>query len=81
MFQGNRYFDSDLVWFRDDAALIFAPRTAQRNYESLHSIELSGDAESLPRHLAGQFSDRINRGVSWMPDGKTLLYISKPVKP
>lgn len=91
VFRSERYFGESVVWQNDGAGIIFSPRSARFRYETLHQITwsdsfLSGNAPQHddidePEYIDGQFPGRINRGAAWMDDGRTLLYVSKPVTP
>ncbi|WP_077025001.1 PD40 domain-containing protein [Fuerstiella marisgermanici] len=69
---------SGVAWQRHSEAIVFASATPQTKYEQLHMLVAEGETAAT---VPGQFPGRRNLGASWMPDGKTLIYISRPVKP
>lgn len=72
------YFNGDLLSHPRGPTVIVAPKLRKHGAERLYRLRFD-DPEQL-EYLEGQFKDRRNSGVSWMPDGKTLLYLSREMK-
>ncbi len=70
--------ESGVAWQPSFGGIVFASATPQTKYEQLHMLVAEGETAAT---IPGQFPGRRNLGASWMPDGKTLIYISRPVKP
>lgn len=56
--------------------LIASGKRVKDSPDQLFRVDRSQDKASTP--VPGQFPDRRNTGAAWMPDGNSLLYISKP---
>lgn len=61
-----------------NGAIITAGRTSKNSPEQLFRVDRA-QKETVDA-AAGQFTDRRNTGAAWMPDGKSLVYVSKPIK-
>lgn len=68
------YFNADLAWWPQRSAVLMAPNLKKYQAERVHALN-TGTSELT--YVSGQFSDRRNSGMSWMPDGKTLIYLSR----
>jgi len=72
------YLNTDLLAGPDESTVVFAPRLRKYGAERLHVMNVrSSDA---PVYLEGQEADRRNSGMSWMPDHKTLVYLSRKMR-
>lgn len=78
LFRSRHYFDGDLAWNVYSGKIVFATQGTLADSQRLHY--LMTDSEQKPVSLAGQFPDRRNGSMSWTPDGRTLLYFSRPIQ-
>lgn len=58
--------------------IVLVENHSKNNPEQLFGMDVA--AKLKPKKLTGQFETRRNIGASWMPDGQSLIYISKPAK-
>lgn len=77
--RSRRYLDFDVAWTASGSTLVFGGRTTQSDHESLQSVSMSTRTTDRPQILPGQYPNRSNRGVSRIPGGTELLYVSKPL--
>lgn len=68
------YFNVDLIPWPQRSAVLIAPMLKKYGAERLHR---SSNAGTGLTYLPGQFDDRRNSGASWLPDGRTLIYLSR----
>ena len=78
IFRENVSFAPNLAWHQATDTIVFAPQYRSLGNERLHYI--STTPPSPPVYVEGQMPDRRNSDATWMNDGKTLVYISKPQK-
>ncbi|MEZ6129517.1 MAG: hypothetical protein R3C59_12610 [Planctomycetaceae bacterium] len=72
-------WDADFLLTPDASRVMFAHAQTKSSIEQLLTLELT--ETSSPEPLVGQYTDRRNTGLSWMPDGRTLIYLSRPPNP
>ena len=77
-YQQQGYFNEAVDWTLSGRKIVCSPRLSAYGTERLHY--LNADHLTDPVYIKGQEPDRRNSGVSWMPDGKTFVYISRPVR-
>lgn len=68
------YFNADFVQWPQRSLILLAPKLKKYNAERLYHLEADG---ANLTELPGQFDNRRNSGMSWMPDGRTLIYLSR----
>lgn len=73
------YYNVDLAVHPQDTRVLIAPKLPRYGSERLHFLNY-GTAGSL-KYVAGQFENRRNSGASWMSDGRTIIYLSRPERP
>ncbi len=71
-------YGSEIDWHRSANRVVFAPKFSRLGSERLHY--LNSKKPEAPVYVLGQMPDRRNSSASWMNDGTTLIYISKPLK-
>ena len=78
---------SSLVWSPDSRRLLFSTRRIQTGSHRLCEVAWEATSKSTsasqarpltPVVLEGQMPDRRNTCLAWLPDGRTLLYLSRP---
>ena len=72
------YFNVDLVPHPQRPTVLIAPKLRKYGAERLH--RLNREDPTQLEYVPGQWEGRRNSGVSWMPDGKRLVYLSRPEK-
>ncbi|MCP4172035.1 MAG: hypothetical protein GY758_14820 [Fuerstiella sp.] len=77
-YQQQGYFTAAVAWTLSGRRIVCSPALPKYGTERLHFLET--DRLAAPIYIQGQESDRRNSGASWMPDGKTLVYMSRPVR-
>ncbi len=78
IFHGDVPFAPNLAWRQAPFTIVFAPDYRRLEGERLHYI--SGKTSAPPAYVKGQMPDRRNSDATWMNNGRTLVYISKPQK-
>ena len=61
---------------RQNNSIICVRKQPETGREALYLLE--PDETATPEHLDGQLTKRRNTAASWLPDGHTLVYVSKP---
>ena len=74
------YFNADFIPSPQRSSVLLAPMLNKYNAERLHRLDADGTGDAALTYLPGQFENRRNSGMSWMPDGKTLIYLSRQEK-
>ncbi|MDG1895050.1 MAG: hypothetical protein P8J37_09085 [Fuerstiella sp.] len=77
-YQQQGYFTAAVEWTLSGRRIMCSPSLPSHGTERLHFLETDRLAD--PIYVQGQETDRRNTGASWLPDGKTLVYMSRPVK-
>ncbi|HIK93110.1 MAG TPA: hypothetical protein EYG03_14185 [Planctomycetes bacterium] len=77
-YQQRGYFTAAVAWTLSGRRIVCSPSLPAYGTERLHYLNANRLAD--PVYIQGQEPDRRNSGASWMPDGKTLLYMSRPVR-
>jgi Tol biopolymer transport system component len=61
----------------DGKRVVFSWNPAGTKSFQLYTLDVDGDAK--PKHLDGQDESKANWAPNWSPDGKTIIFASKPV--
>lgn len=66
------------AWSPDGKQIAFNIRVRIEKPPRAQVYVVASDGKSQPRPLKGQDGDRMNLGSAWSPDGKTLIYATRP---
>jgi len=77
-YQQQGYFTAAVEWTLSGKRIVCSPDLPLYGTERLHYLDAHHRA--APVYIQGQEPDRRNTSASWLPDGKTLVYMSRPVR-
>ena len=77
-YQQQGYFTAAVEWTPSGQKIVCSPDLPLYGTERLHYLDAHHRA--APVYIQGQEPDRRNTSASWLPDGKTLVYMSRPVR-
>ena len=69
-------FNPDIAWHPDGSRIAVPKRSAAGARGQIYVFDPRDDEP--PARLDGQPADRANSGMCWSPDGKTLIFLSRP---